>query len=165
MHNRWPKNENINTMKNSNNCTLDWLDSLDCYSCMTPTAKLATAPPRNVRITVWAEWGQIIVSITLLTRAISVGRRECDDMMGQGSPRISRARRPAGREWRHAVHAVSTLASVHSEQGLNTFQWQWQWESLLSFFQLLTGYWEKIAFNSCNINSKLHKLSIIVVTS
>lgn len=49
MHNRWPKNENINTMKNSNNCTLDWMDSLDCYSCMTPTAKLATAPPRNVR--------------------------------------------------------------------------------------------------------------------
>ena len=49
MHNRWPKNENINTMKNSNNCTLDWMDSLDCYSCMTPTAKLATPPPRNVR--------------------------------------------------------------------------------------------------------------------
>ena len=141
MHNRWPKNENINTMKNSNNCTLDWLDSLDCYSCMTPTAKLATAPPRNAMSgrTVWAEWGQIIVSIALLTRAISVGRRECDNMMGQGSPRISRGRRPAGREWRHAVHAVSTLASVHSEPGLNTFQWQWTMRILA--FILSTSNW------------------------
>ena len=34
---------------------------------------------------------------------------------GHGSPRISRGRRPAEREWRHALYAVSILASVRGD--------------------------------------------------
>ena len=149
MHNRWPKNENINTMKNSNNCTLDWMDSLDCYSCMTPTAKLATAPPRNVREN----------SLSRM-RADHSFHHTPDTRHQRGEERMwqydgsgltaniaSAAAGGAGVEACSACSVyTSTLASVHSEQGLNTFQWQWQWESLLSFFQLLTGYWEKNCF-------------------
>ena len=106
---------------------------------MTPTTKLATASPRGVREN----------SVCRIRADHSFHQREEERMWqydGHGSPRISRGRRPAEREWRHALYAVSILASVRGDGRqsvaiLNPFIFPWQWTMKILTFILSTSNW------------------------
>ena len=152
-------------MKNSNNCTLDWLYSLDCYSCMTPTAKLTTAPPRNVRENSLSR----MRADHSFHRAPDTRHQRGEERMWQydGSGLTANiARAVAGGAGVEACSACSVYtgqcprwwAAVSGDPQRSTlwfFHDNEQWESLLSFCQLLTGYWGSIAFNSCSLLYKL----------